>query len=83
MAASGTTLRAGQVVELEWTEPGDRGLPFRAVRVVPRDHLQRHRAAEGGFARGLTGSSVPVEPLTLRSHRVIPLTRTDVPPDQP
>ncbi|UOY03123.1 hypothetical protein [Blastococcus sp. PRF04-17] len=33
-------LRAGQVVEVEWTEPGDAGLPFRAVRVVPREDLQ-------------------------------------------
>ena len=33
-------LRAGQVVELEWTEPGDGGLPFRAVRVTPREDLQ-------------------------------------------
>ena len=33
-------LRAGQVVEVEWTEPGEAGLPFRAVRVVPREDLQ-------------------------------------------
>ena len=33
-------LRAGQVVELEWTEPGDSGMPFRAVRVTPREDLQ-------------------------------------------
>jgi hypothetical protein len=33
-------LRAGQVVEVEWTEPGEGGLPFRAVRVVPREDLQ-------------------------------------------
>ena len=33
-------LRAGQVVEVEWTEPGDGGLPFRALRVVPREDLQ-------------------------------------------
>jgi hypothetical protein len=33
-------LRAGQVVEVEWTEPGDHGLPFRAVRVEPREDLQ-------------------------------------------
>ncbi len=33
-------LRAGQVVELEWTEPGDGGLPFRALRVTPREDLQ-------------------------------------------
>ncbi len=34
------TLRAGQVVEVDWTEPGDNGRPFRAVRVVPREDLQ-------------------------------------------
>jgi hypothetical protein len=34
------TLRAGQVVEVEWTEPGEAGLPYRAVRVVPREDLQ-------------------------------------------
>jgi hypothetical protein len=33
-------LRAGQVVELEWTEPGDGDMPFRAVRVTPREDLQ-------------------------------------------
>ena len=38
-------LRAGQVVELEWTEPGEAGLPFRAVRVAPREDLQ---ATPGG-----------------------------------
>ena len=38
-------LRAGQVVELEWTEPGDAGMPFRAVRVTPREELQ---ATPGG-----------------------------------
>ena len=38
-------LRAGQVVQLEWTEPGDAGLPFRAVRVTPREDLQ---ATPGG-----------------------------------
>jgi hypothetical protein len=36
----GGALRAGQVVELEWTEPGAGGLPFRAVRVTPREDLQ-------------------------------------------
>ena len=38
--AGGGGLRAGQVVEVEWTEPGDRGFPFRAVRVTPREDLQ-------------------------------------------
>ncbi len=33
-------LRAGQVVEVEWTEPGDGGFPYRALRVVPREDLQ-------------------------------------------
>jgi cold shock CspA family protein len=34
------TLRAGQVVAVEWTEPGAGGLPFRAVRVQQREDLQ-------------------------------------------
>ena len=38
--AGGGGLRAGQVVEFEWTEPGDQGFPFRAVRVSPREDLQ-------------------------------------------
>jgi hypothetical protein len=33
-------LRAGQVVEVEWAEPGAEGLPFRALRVTPREDLQ-------------------------------------------
>jgi cold shock CspA family protein len=33
-------LRAGQVVELQWAEPGAEGLPYRALRVTPRDDLQ-------------------------------------------
>jgi hypothetical protein len=37
---TGGELRAGQVVELEWAEPGAEGLPFRAVRVTPREDLQ-------------------------------------------
>jgi hypothetical protein len=37
---AGGGLRAGQVVEVEWTEPGEGGLPFRALRVVPREDLQ-------------------------------------------
>ena len=32
------TLRAGQVVDVEWEEPDDGGL--RAVRVTPREDLQ-------------------------------------------
>jgi hypothetical protein len=36
----GGELRAGQVVEFEWGEPGAEGLPFRALRVIPRDDLQ-------------------------------------------
>ena len=38
--APGAILRAGQVVTLQWTEPGAAGHPFRAVRVTPRDTLQ-------------------------------------------
>ena len=38
--SGGGGLRAGQVVEVEWTRPGEGGLPFRAVRVTPRDDLQ-------------------------------------------
>lgn len=34
-------LRAGQVVEVDWAEPGAEGLPFRALRVVPRNDLQQ------------------------------------------
>jgi hypothetical protein len=37
---SGGVLRAGQVVELEWTDAGAHGFPFSAVRVVPRPDLQ-------------------------------------------
>ena len=33
-------LRAGQVVDVDWTEPGQEGLPCRAVRVQPREDLQ-------------------------------------------
>ena len=33
-------LRAGQVVEVDWTEEGAAGRPFRASRVVPREDLQ-------------------------------------------
>jgi hypothetical protein len=36
----GGTLRAGQVVELEWTERPTEGLPFSALRVVVRGDLQ-------------------------------------------
>jgi CspA family cold shock protein len=39
------TLRAGQVVEVEWAETGDSDHPFRADRVTPRDDLQ---ATPGG-----------------------------------
>ncbi|MGY1915254.1 hypothetical protein ABC795_09615 [Blastococcus sp. HT6-30] len=34
-------LRAGQVVEVEWTQPGAEGLPYRALRVAPRGDLQQ------------------------------------------
>ena len=33
-------LRAGQVVTVDWAEPGDGGLPLRAVRVHRRQDLQ-------------------------------------------
>ena len=33
-------LRAGEVVDLEWSSPGRHGYSFTAVRVVPRDDLQ-------------------------------------------
>ena len=33
-------LRAGQVVELDWTDVPAGGLPFSASRVVPRSDLQ-------------------------------------------
>jgi hypothetical protein len=38
--SGGGELRAGQVVEVDWVEPGAEGLPFRAVRVTPREDLQ-------------------------------------------
>ncbi len=42
----GGPLRAGQVVGVEWSGPGDGDRPFRAVRVGrPRDDLQ---ATPGG-----------------------------------
>jgi hypothetical protein len=37
---SGGVLRAGQVVELDWTEVAAEGLRFSALRVVPRSDLQ-------------------------------------------
>jgi hypothetical protein len=39
-STSGGVLRAGQVVEVDWIEPGPAGFPFRAVRVSPREDLQ-------------------------------------------
>ena len=36
----GGSLRAGQVVELEWAEAGTGDMPYRALRVTPRDDLQ-------------------------------------------
>ena len=39
-ATCGGALRAGQVVEFDWAEPGAAGFPFRALRVVPREDLQ-------------------------------------------
>ncbi|MGY1813998.1 hypothetical protein [Blastococcus sp. SYSU D00820] len=37
---AGGALRAGQVVTVEWTEPGAGGRPYRAVRVQRREDLQ-------------------------------------------
>jgi CspA family cold shock protein len=34
-------LRAGQVVQLEWTDVAAEGFAFSAVRVVPREDLQQ------------------------------------------
>jgi MOSC domain-containing protein YiiM len=42
---AGGPLRAGQVVTVEWTEPGAHGRPLRAVQVRLRDDLQ---ATPGG-----------------------------------
>ena len=36
----GGALRAGQVVQVEWTEPGQGDAPVRATRVIPRGDLQ-------------------------------------------
>ena len=35
-----SALRAGQIVEIDWTEPGREGAPVLATRVVRRDDLQ-------------------------------------------
>ncbi|MGY1669847.1 hypothetical protein [Geodermatophilus sp. SYSU D00710] len=37
---TGGPLRAGQVVHVDWTEPGAHGLPFRALHVRLRTDLQ-------------------------------------------
>ena len=39
-SSAGEALRAGQVVELDWTDESAGGLPFSALRVVPRWDLQ-------------------------------------------
>ena len=39
-STAGDGLRAGQVVQFEWAEPGAAGHPFQAVRVEPREDLQ-------------------------------------------
>lgn len=44
-AEVGDGLRPGQVVDVEWAEPGEGRDAFRAVRVTPRDDLQ---ATPGG-----------------------------------
>lgn len=38
--SAGGGLRAGQVVEVEWTDTGSGERPVRALRVTPRDDLQ-------------------------------------------
>lgn len=38
--SAGGSLRAGQVVDVEWTETEDGSHPVRADRVTPRDDLQ-------------------------------------------
>ena len=43
--AEGVLLRAGQVVDVEWSAPGPAGYACRAVRVEVRDDLQ---ATPGG-----------------------------------
>lgn len=43
--SAGGGLRAGQIVEVEWTETGVGPHPVRADRVTPRDDLQ---ATPGG-----------------------------------
>jgi hypothetical protein len=40
VVSGGGTFRAGQVVDVVWTEPGTEGLPCRATRAVRRDDLQ-------------------------------------------
>lgn len=37
----GAVLRAGQVVDVEWDEPGPRGYSCGAMRVTVRDDLQK------------------------------------------
>jgi hypothetical protein len=39
-STAGGGLRAGQVVQVEWTETEEGEQPFRAVRVEPRSDLQ-------------------------------------------
>lgn len=36
----GSSLRAGQIVEIDWVDRGGVGAPLRATRVVRRDDLQ-------------------------------------------
>jgi CspA family cold shock protein len=38
--AEGADLRAGQVVEVEWTESDEADVPLRATRVTRREDLQ-------------------------------------------
>ena len=48
------TLRAGQVVEMEWETPGQDGYPYRAVRVWPQGHepADARPDMEGGLSSG-------------------------------
>jgi CspA family cold shock protein len=40
VVSGGGALRAGQVVDVDWTEPGTAGFPCRATRAVRRGDLQ-------------------------------------------
>lgn len=52
------TLRAGQVVEMEWETPGQDGYPYRAVRVWPQGHepadARPNKERSGAYSSTLT-----------------------------